>query len=401
MSSITSQHIKKQTEEIINEVIAIRRYLHQYPELSFKEYNTAAYIQKKLTEWEIPFKAGIAETGILATIEGRNSYKKTITLRADIDALPIQEENSIDFCSKNHGVMHACGHDVHTACLLGAAKILFNCKEQFEGSVQMLFQPGEEKLPGGASLVIKEGVFANKPPASVLGQHVYPQLEAGKVGFKKGMYMASADELYLAVRGKGGHAALPSDYINPLLIASEILIRLNELFMNPQKRIVPNNIPTVLAFGKIEGKGATNVIPEEVKIEGTFRTFNEEWRKEAHQILKNTAQKIAAEMGGDCDFNIEVGYPFLVNDTAVTEVAIEAAEEFLGKENVVELDLRMTSEDFAYYTQLYPSCFYRLGVANKHSKNSGLHTPTFTIDESAINTGIGLFAWIALKLLEK
>ncbi|NUM50019.1 MAG: amidohydrolase [Flavobacteriales bacterium] len=401
MSSITPQHIKKQTEEIINEVVAIRRYLHQHPELSFKEYNTAAYIQKKLTEWEIPFIAGIAETGILATIEGRNPSKKTITLRADIDALPIQEENNIDFCSKNHGVMHACGHDVHAACLLGAAKILFNHKEQFEGSVQLLFQPGEEKLPGGASLVIKEGVFANKAPASVLGQHVYPQLEVGKVGFKKGMYMASADELYLAVKGKGGHAALPSDYINPLLIASEILIRLNELFMNPQKRIVPNNIPTVLAFGKIEGKGATNVIPGEVKIEGTFRTFNEEWRKEAHQILKNTAHKIATEMGGDCDFNIEVGYPFLINDTTITEVAIEAAEEFLGKENVVDLDLRMTSEDFAFYTQLYPSCFYRLGVATKNSKNSGLHTPTFNIDESAINTGVGLFTWIALKLLEK
>lgn len=171
--------------------------------------------------------------------------------------------------------------------------------------------------------------------------------------------------------------------------------------MNPQKHIIPNNIPTVLAFGKIEGRGATNVIPAEVKIEGTFRTFNEEWRKEAHQILKNTAHKIATEMGGDCDFNIEVGYPFLVNDTTVTEVAIKAAEEFLGKENVVDLDLRMTSEDFAFYTQLYPSCFYRLGVATKNAKNSGLHTPTFNIDESAMNTGVGLFTWIALKLLEK
>lgn len=398
---LSNQFIKDRTEEIINEIISIRRHLHQFPELSFKEYNTSAYIQKKLTEWNIPFVAGVVETGIVATINGKNPNKKSIALRADIDALPITEINEIDFCSKNVGVMHACGHDVHTACLLGAAKILFENKEKFEGNIQLVFQPGEEKLPGGASLMLKEGLFEKNVPAYVIGQHVYPQLQAGKLGFKKGMYMASADELYITVSGKGGHAALPSDYINPLLIASAILIRLNEIFMTQSENIVPKGIPTVLAFGKIEGNGATNIIPNEVKIEGTFRTFNEEWRKQAHAIMVDTANDIAQSMGGNCNFRIEVGYPFLVNNDELTEKLQNAAEEFLGKENVVDLDMRMTSEDFAFYSQLYPSCFYRLGTTNINIQNPpGLHTSNFSVDEISLKTGVGFFVKAALTLLE-
>jgi amidohydrolase len=402
MPHITNKFIKERTEEIINEIIVIRRHLHQFPELSFKEYKTSAFIQQKLTEWKIPFVADIVETGIVATIAGNNSDKKIIALRADIDALPITETNTFDFCSKNQGIMHACGHDVHTACLLGAAKILFENKDKFEGSIQLVFQPGEEKLPGGASLMLKEGLFEKEVPTYVVGQHVYPQLHAGKVGFKKGMYMASADELYVTVTGKGGHAALPSDYINPLLIASAILIRLNEIFMIPSKNIVPKGIPTVLAFGKIEGKGATNIIPNEVKIEGTFRTFNEEWRKQAHTIMVDTANEIAKSMGGVCNFKIDIGYPFLVNDDVLTEKLKNAAEEFLGKENVVDLEMRMTSEDFAFYSQLYPSCFYRLGTTSTNNQNpAGLHTSNFTVDEISLVTGVGFLAKAALTLLEE
>ena len=388
--------IQQKAADYKAEIIAIRRHLHQYPELSFNEIETSNYVSKKLTAFRIKHTTGIVKTGIVAIIEGKNPTKKIIALRADLDALPITEENEVDYKSKNIGIMHACGHDVHTSSLLGVAKILNELKDKWEGSVKLIFQPGEEKLPGGASLMIKEGVLENPTPATIIGQHVYPQLEAGKVGFKKGMYMASTDELYLTVHGKGGHAALISEYNNPLLIASSVLLALNEAFMlnNPNAEI-----PTVLAFGKIIGNGATNVIPNYVKIEGTFRTMNEIWRKEAHKLIKKIAEKTAKKMGGNCDVVIEKGYPFLVNDDDVTQAAKEAAIQYLGKENVVDLDIRMTAEDFAYYSQVVPACFYRLGIAKKNQKASGLHTPTFNINENVIETSIGLFSWIAINEL--
>ncbi|MGZ4118661.1 MAG: M20 metallopeptidase family protein, partial [Bacteroidia bacterium] len=296
----------------------------------------------------------------------------------------------------NEGVMHACGHDVHSASLLGAAKILNELKDEFEGTIKLIFQPGEEKLPGGASLMIKEGVLENPKPQSIFGQHVFPSMEVGKVGFRKGMYMASTDEIYVTVKGKGGHAAMPADYNNPLLIASNILLELNNAFMKQEQKI-----PTVLAFGKIVGNGATNVIPEEVKIEGTFRTMNEAWRKEAHAKMKSLAEEIAKKMGGVCDFKIENGYPFLVNDEKTTTLAMKAAAEYLGKENVEELPLRMTAEDFAFFSQQAPACFYRLGTGNKSKGiTSGVHTSTFDIDERALEIGAGLMAWLALNELK-
>lgn len=388
--------IQKKATDYKAEIIAIRRHLHQFPELSFNEVETSKFVSKKLTEFGIKHTTGIVKTGIVAIIEGKNPTKKIIALRADLDALPITEENEVDYKSKNNGVMHACGHDVHTSSLLGVAKILNELKDKWEGSVKLIFQPGEEKLPGGASLMIKEGVLENPKPFSMLGQHVYPQLEAGKVGFKKGMYMASTDELYLTVHGKGGHAALVAEYNNPLIIASTILIALNEALMvnNPKK-----DIPTVLAFGKIIGNGATNVIPNYVKIEGTFRTMNEIWREEAHQLIKEIAENTTNKMGGSCDVCIEKGYPFLVNDEKITQTAKDAAIQYLGRKNVVDLDIRMTAEDFAYYSQVVPACFYRLGIAHKNRKASGLHTPTFDIDENAIETSIGLFSWLAINEL--
>lgn len=398
--------IKARSNELLEEIISIRRHLHMFPELSFQEFNTSKYVAAKLTEFGIEFSDGWVKTGIVALVKGKNPGKKTVALRSDLDALPILESNSVSYCSQNAGVMHACGHDVHTACLLGVAKIMTELKEEFEGTVKFIFQPGEEKLPGGASLMIQEGVLENPKPNSIFGQHVTPQIEYGKVGFRSGMYMASADELYVTVTGKGGHAALPDHYNNPILIASKILFELNEAFMTDNlcqlqnKNSKSETIPTVLAFGKMKADGATNVIPEKVYIEGTFRTFDEKWRSQAHQFMKATAEKIAMEMKGHCDFRIELGYPFLVNDENVSGRAKQAAIAYLGKENVEDLDLRMTSEDFAFYSQQIPSCFYRLGTGNKLKNiTSNVHTSTFDVDEKSMEIGVGLLAWLTLQEL--
>ncbi len=390
--------VKEKAALYKEEIISIRRHIHQNPELSFEEYNTAKLVGAKLDEYGIEYQKGIVKTGIVGLIKGKNPTSKTIALRADLDALPIIEENELPYKSVHHGIMHACGHDVHTSSLLGVAKILNELKNEFEGTVKLIFQPGEEKLPGGASAMITEGVLENPKVNTIIGQHVYPQLAAGKVGFKGGMYMASTDELYVTVYGKGGHAALINDYNNPLLIAAAILIELNKAFM---EGVANEQLPTVLAFGKIIGNGATNIIPNEVKIEGTFRTMNEVWRAAAHLKMKKIAEDVALKMGGRCDFNIVKGYPFLVNDEATTTKAKLAAIDYLGKENVVDLDIRMTAEDFSFYSQVVPACFYRLGIKNDAKNiNSGLHTSTFNIDESALETSIGLMAWIAINELK-
>ena len=353
--------IKEKASSYKEEVIAIRRHLHQNPELSFEEFNTSKYVCSKLEEFGIEYTSGIVKTGIVALIKGNNPESKIIALRADLDALPINEENDVEYKSINKGVMHACGHDVHTSSLLGVAKILNEIKDQFNGTVKLIFQPGEERLPGGASLMIKEGVLKNPIPNSILAQHVYPQLESGKVGFKSGMYMASCDEIYVTIKGEGGHAALPHQNIDPILIASHIITALQQLV----SRVMPPTIPTVLSFGRIIGDGSTNVIPDKVELEGTFRAMNEDWRAEAHVKMKKMAESIAESMGGECEFKIAKGYPFLVNDETTTNKAKQSAIEFLGEENVVDLDLRMTAEDFSYYSQIIPACFYRLGVKNE------------------------------------
>lgn len=390
--------IKQKAANYKEEVIGIRRYLHQNPELSFVEFETSKYVCEKLTEFGVEFKSGYVKTGIVGLIKGNNPDSKTVALRADLDALPIVEENKVSYKSNNEGVMHACGHDVHTSSLLGAAKILNELKSEFDGTVKLIFQPGEEKLPGGASLMIKEGVLENPKPSAIIGQHVYPQLEAGKVGFKSGMYMASTDELHVSVYGKGGHAALPHLTVDPILISAHIITALQQVV----SRNSHPTTPTVLSFGKIIGNGATNIIPEKVDLEGTFRAMDEEWRLEAHDKMKKMAEQIADGMGGKCEFNIVKGYPFLVNDKNVTNNAKQAAVDYLGEENVVDLELRMTAEDFAYYSQQAPACFYRLGVKNDQKNlNSGLHTSTFNIDEDAIETSIGLMAWITINELKK
>ena len=390
--------IQNLAQKYHKEVVGIRRHLHMNPELSFEEFQTSKYICTWLDKQNIPYRGGYVKTGIVAHIKGKNPNKKVIALRGDIDALPIQETNDVSYRSKNEGVMHACGHDVHTSSLMGVARVLNEMKDQFEGTIKLVFQPGEELLPGGASLMIKENALKKPDAELIIGQHVYPQLPAGKVGFRKGMYMASADEIYVTVKGEGGHAALPNKCVDPIVIASHLVVALQTIVSRHNSPITPS----VLSFGRIEGLGVTNIIPDEVKLEGTFRTFDETWRAEAKTKMKKMAKGIVEGMGGTCDFVIEDGYPFLTNDPEVTEDCWTAANEFLGEENVKALDLRMTSEDFSYYSQVMPSCFYRLGItAPVDGKVEGLHTSTFNIDEKALETSVGLMSFMALKLLEK
>lgn len=390
------KRIQELTRELHQETIFNRRHLHANPELSFEEYQTSAYVTGRLEALGIPYEKK-ANTGILAWLQGKKAASdKVIALRADMDALPIHEANEVEYKSANEGIMHACGHDVHTASLLTTVKILSSLAEEFSGTVKFIFQPGEEKLPGGASLMIKEGVLENPRPRSILGQHVMPLIDAGKVGFRSGKYMASTDELYVTVKGKGGHGAMPEHNIDPVLIASHIVVALQQIV----SRHASPKIPSVLSFGKVIAEGATNVIPDEVYMEGTFRTLDEEWRARAHAKMKKMAEGIAEAMGGSCTFTVKKGYPFLVNEEKLTVSARKHAEDYLGKENVLDLDVWMAAEDFAFYSQVSDACFYRLGIRNEaRGITSGLHTPTFDIDEKALETGPGLMAYLALKEL--
>lgn len=377
-------------------VINNRRHLHAHPELSFKEYNTSAFVKARLDEMGISWKA-IANTGVVAIVKGALPSDKVIALRADMDALPITEANEAEYASQHEGIMHACGHDAHTSSLLGTAHILQSVKNKFGGTVKLIFQPAEEKLPGGASLMIEEGVLENPRPHCVIGQHVMPSIECGKIGIRKGKLMASMDELLVTVKGKGGHGAQPQQNVDPVLIASHIVIALQQIV---SRMANPNN-PTVLSFGKLIADGAVNVIPDRVYMEGTFRTLNESWRNEAHIQIKKMATGIAESMGGSCDFIINRGYPFLINEEKLTGQVGVFAEEYLGKENIIDPGTWMASEDFAYYSQLADSCFYFLGVGNAQKQiHSALHTPTFDIDENALALSTGLMAYIAIRQLE-
>ena len=396
-------NIKQLAHQYFDEVVSFRRHLHQYPELSFQELKTSEYVCSILDKHHIAYTKGIVKTGIVAIIDGKNPTKKTILLRADLDALPIEEQNKVDYKSQNIGIMHACGHDAHTASVLGTAIILNQLKNEFEGTVKIMFQPGEEVLPGGSSLMIKEGVLQNPKVDIAIAQHVFPSMEVGKVGFREGMYMASTDELHITIIGKGGHAAMAGDYNNPLVVAAHIIIEIEKQFpfvidVEGVSRNTQNNIPTVIAFGKIEGKGATNVIPESVYLAGTFRTMDEAWRKEVKVKITDIINSVAKKYNVKADINIMDGYPFLTNDALTTQHCKQAAIDYLGEENVEDLPLRMTAEDFAYITQQVPSCFYRLGTGNKDKGiTAGVHTSTFDIDEKALEISSGLMAWMVIS----
>ena len=376
-----------------DEFIQLRRTIHANPELSYVEFETSKYIQSKLTEWGIPFVV-MATTGVVGLIKGKNADSRVVALRADIDALPITEENDVTYKSKNIGVMHACGHDVHTTCLLGAAKILNETKADWEGSVKLIFQPGEEKNPGGASLLIKEGVLENPRPDKIFGLHVHNILQVGEFSFRGGMVMASTDEIYITIKGKGGHAAAPHLTADTILAASQLVVSLQQIVSRNNS---PFN-PTVLSITSIQGGNTTNVIPNEVKLMGTFRAMNEDWRYKAHELIKTQSELLVKAMGAEADVRIDIGYPFVKNDEALSASAKILAEEFAGAENVSETELRMGAEDFAYYSQIIPACFYRLGIGNEAKGiKIGVHTSTFNVDENAIEHGMGMMAWLGVK----
>ncbi|MEY3564757.1 MAG: hypothetical protein RJA23_927 [Bacteroidota bacterium] len=388
--------IKSLAQAYKQEVIDLRRHLHSHPELSFQEFQTAAFVAEKLKAIGITEIESKATTGWSALIKGKNPEKKVVALRADMDALPISEANEVPYKSQNPGVMHACGHDAHTASLLGAAKILHEVRDQFEGTIKLIFQPGEEIIPGGASLMIKDKVLENPRPQYILGQHVMPMIPAGKVGFRSGLYMASADELYLTIKGKGGHGAMPETFIDPVLISAHLLVALQQIV----SRVANPKIPSVLSFGRVEALGATNIIPNEVKIQGTFRTLDEAWRAKAHEKMRQIAEGIVEGMGGQLDFEIRKGYPFLKNNPELTARSVAAAQTYLGAENVLDLDIWMAAEDFAYFSQEIDGCFYRLGTRNEaRGITSGVHTSTFDIEEEALEIGAGLMAWLAVSEL--
>jgi amidohydrolase len=388
------EKIKALAKKYFPEFIEVRHHLHAHPELSYQEFETSKFIQNKLRELNIPFEVK-ATTGVVGILKGKNPGKKVIALRADMDALPIKEENDIPYKSTNEGVMHACGHDVHTTCLLGAAKILTELKDEWEGTIKLIFQPGEEKNPGGASLMIKDGVLENPAPQAILALHVNTILEVGQLSFRGGQVMASADELYFTVKGKGGHAASPHLTIDPILISSHLIIALQQLVSRSNN---PFN-PTVLSITSFNGGNTTNVIPNEVKLMGTFRAMDEGWRFKAHDLMKKMATELVQSMGGEVDIHIDVGYPCVMNNEKLTTDAKNKAGEFMGKENVSETELRMGAEDFGYYAQKIPACFFRLGTMNK-SKGiiAGVHTPVFNIDENAIEIGMGMMSWLAMSL---
>ena len=385
--------IKQLANKYAAEFIEVRHQLHANPELSFEEYNTSKFIQEKLTSWNIPFEIK-ATTGVIGLIKGKNPDSRIVALRADMDALPIVEENDVPYKSKNHGVMHACGHDVHTTCLLGAAKILNETKDDWEGTVKLIFQPGEEKNPGGASLLIKEGVLENPAPQKIFALHVHPGMEAGTFSFRGGMVMASADEIYITIKCKGGHAAAPQFTADSVLIASHLVVSLQQIISRNNN---PFN-PSVLSITAINGGNTTNVIPSEVKLMGTFRAMNEEWRFKAHELIINQTKALVTSMGAEADIKVDVGYPFVFNNEKLSEEARLIAEKYAGKENVFETELRMGAEDFAFYSHLIPGCFFRLGAGNKSKGiSSNVHTSIFNVDESAIENGIGMMAWIAVN----
>ncbi|MBI5373074.1 MAG: amidohydrolase [Sphingobacteriales bacterium] len=386
--------IKALAKKYAPEYIATRHHLHAHPELSYQEYETSKYVQQKLAELGIPFEVK-ATTGVTGLIQGKNPGSRIIALRADMDALPIKEENDIPYKSKNEGVMHACGHDVHTSCLLGAARILAELKDKWEGTVKLIFQPGEEKNPGGASLMIKDGVLENPRPQAILALHVNTILEAGQLSFRGGKVMASADELYFTIKGKGGHAASPHLVVDPILVSSHLIIALQQLVSRVNN---PFN-PSVLSITSFQGGNTTNVIPNEVKLMGTFRAMDESWRFKAHDLMRKLTHDLVQSMGGEADLHIDIGYPCVMNNERLTAEAMAKAEEYMGAENVSETELRMGAEDFGYYAQEIPACFFRLGTMNKAKGiTAGVHTPNFNIDESAIETGMGMMAWLGASV---
>ena len=392
------EEIKRLAHEQREEVIGWRRWMHRHPELSQEEYGTMAFVAERLTEMGLQPRTGIGKTGVMAMLRGRiepDSY--CVALRADYDALPITECTGLPFASENPGVMHACGHDMHTCSLLGAVKILVQLRDRLRGSLMFIFEPSEEKYPGGARMMMNDGLFDEVMPNEIYSFHCLPEMDFGKVGMRKGKYMASTDELYWTVRGRGGHGATPHLNVDPVLIASHIVIALQQVV----SRNAAPMMPTVLTIGKIEDVGGrTNITPEEVKMEGIIRSFDPEWRLRSHELIRRISSGVAEAMGGECDLFVDEGYPPVINDDACTQQVYDNACAFLGEDKVEWLDLRMTAEDFAFYQQKIPSCYFRVGIHEPGTPLSNLHRPNLIVDERSLELANGLVAYNAVKALE-
>jgi amidohydrolase len=395
---LIKERILHEAGSLLPDLVKIRRHIHQHPELSYSEYETAAYICRQLDSMGIEYHSGVAGTGLVGFIRGEVTGRGlTVGLRADMDALPITEKHGAEYRSIKEGVMHACGHDAHVAMLLGTAGILNGMRKEFPGTVLLVFQPAEEKAPGGARLMIETGIFDSFKPDLFIAQHVIPDLPSAKVGFCAGPYLASCDEIYITVTGRGGHAARPSEYTDQIYIASELVITLKDTINELSK----NKAPTVLGIGKITGPGATNVIPETVEIACTFRTFDEEWRNGAKEIIRMRAADVAHRRGVNIKVNIVEGYPVLVNDETLTLKATELTRSLIGADNVHGVPVRMSSEDFSFFAEKYPSFLFRLGITREGEKIRQAHTPEFDIDETAMSTGTAVMTWLALNLMKR
>lgn len=391
--------IRQLADDVFPEVVRLRRQIHRRPELAFEEHETAALIAETLRETGLDPQTGIATTGVVAHVEGAQPGP-TVALRADIDALPIREATGLDFASETDGAMHACGHDAHTAMLLGAAHVLHALRDELAGTVRLVFQPSEEKAPGGANVMIEEGVLGSMGghdgPAHIFGQHVAPHLPTGALGIRSGPFMASADEIYLTVRGQGGHAAAPEDLVDTVLAQAHVLTALQAVVARNR----PPGVPSILSFGRVEAEGATNVIPDEVRIAGTFRSMDEDWRHRAHGLIRRTAEKTAEAFGATCEVEVLTGYPVLRNDDAAAAFVRETAVAYVGEDRVVDLPMWYASEDFAFYTERVPGAFSLLGVGSEAAQSThGLHTPRMTVDEEALRTGTGFLAALAARQL--
>ena len=401
MNKMTINNLKgiilADTANLLSELSGLRRHFHMNPELSFEEHETAGYICSRLDEYGIPYRKGITGTGIIAEIKGSLEGDTVIALRAEMDALPVIERNKVPYASRTEGRMHACGHDAHMAMLLVTARMLKSIQDKFGGTVLLVFQPGEELSPGGARIMIESGALKDPEPDIVIAHHVLPELETGKVGYKAGMYMASSDEIYITVTGTGGHAALPHLVTDQIYLASKLIIRIKDEIsaISEEKKI-----PTVLGIGRIRGDGATNVIPETVEISGTLRTFDEEWRKEAKEIIRRIAGSIEEEYGVRAEVRFAEGYPVLVNNKELTSAAMNLSRELLGNDNVETFDLRMSSEDFAFFSAAFPSLYYRIGIKKEGEKIRMLHSPDFDIDEEGMITGVANMCWLAINFLK-
>ena len=383
--------ISLKAADLYQKIKGYREYLHQHPELSYKEFETMAFVSERLTELGIPHETKVGGTGVVGIIRNDLHPKDAtcVALRADLDALPIQEENEVAYCSKRAGIMHACGHDFHTATLLGVAEILMSIKDELPQPVKLIFQPGEEQNPGGATLIIADGALENPKVSHLFALHVFPDLMVGELGLKGGLYMASCDEIHLTINGIGGHGAVPAKCVNPLSIAAEIILSTEEILTREK----PQDVPQVISFGRMEAYGSTNVIPSSAILKGTFRTMDEAWRKKAQSLMAENFEKLAAKYGGTIDIDISIGYPFLYNDEGITNKAKALFQLNFGEENVIDLPLRMTSEDFAFYSQIAPVCFYRVGVADPTKEiNYGVHHPKFDVEPTALIIAMKSFA---------